>query len=132
MKVILVEPDTAARPVEIEKGIHAMQEIVGGFIEAIYPWEDSVALICNEEGKIDGLPLNRVLEDYDIIAGTFFICGIEEEGFCSLTDQQMKEYQQKFQFPERFVDTPDGLVVVQLIPWGDPEKKTKKQPDYER
>ena len=47
-----------------------------------------MALICNDSGKVDGLPLNRSLEDYDIIAGNFFICGFSGEKFCSLTDKQ--------------------------------------------
>ena len=32
---------------------------------AIYPYEDPVALVCNEEGKREGLPLNRALRDED-------------------------------------------------------------------
>ena len=47
-----------------------------------------MAVICNDEGKVNHLPLNRVLEDCDIIAGTFFICGIRGENFSSLTEQQ--------------------------------------------
>ena len=53
---------------------------VGGPIQAIYPFPEPVALICHEEGKLLGLPLNRALRDkdgeiYDIIAGPFFLCG---------------------------------------------------------
>ena len=96
MQIVLVEPNKAARPVEIEDNLHAMQALVGGPIQALYPWEDPVALICNDEGKILGLPLNRVLGDYEIIAGTFFICGIQGENFSGLTEQQIQKYQQMF------------------------------------
>ena len=45
--------------IEIESGLDALQRAVGGYIEAVYPYEDPVALIVNEEGKLNGLPLNR-------------------------------------------------------------------------
>ena len=90
MQVVLVEPGKAARITEIGEDLQDMQEIVGGLIQALYPWEDPAAIVCNDEGKIMGLPLNRVLEDYDIITGTFFICGIQGENFSSLTEQQLQ------------------------------------------
>ena len=85
MRVVLVEPGKCARPVEIKEDLHTMQELVGGSIQALYPWDEPVALVCNVEGKQLGLPLNRRLEDYDVIAGAFFICGIQGENFCGLT-----------------------------------------------
>ena len=77
MKVIIVRPLEEPIAAEIEYGLKPMQEIVGGYIQAIYPFEEPVALICNEEAKLLGLPLNRALrtetgEIYDIIAGTSF------------------------------------------------------------
>ena len=49
MKILFVEPGKEAQPAEIEENLKAMQEIVGGLIEAAYPWEDPVSLISNEE-----------------------------------------------------------------------------------
>lgn len=74
IKVVLLEPLKMARVVEIDASINAMQEIVGGLIEAIYPFNDNVCLVCNDEGKINGMPLNRAVCDdngniLDIIAG---------------------------------------------------------------
>ena len=86
-----------------------MQAIVGGQIQALYPWEDPVALICNDEGKLLSLPLNRALEDYDMIAGNFFICGIEGDAFVSLSDPLMIKYQKKFRYPELIGNSPMGL-----------------------
>ena len=77
MKILFVEPGKEAQPAEIQGDLKEMQAIVGGQIQALYPWEDPVALICNDEGKLLRLPLNRALEDYDMIAGNFFICGVE-------------------------------------------------------
>ena len=134
MQIVLVEPNKAARPVEIEDNLHAMQALVGGPIQALYPWEDPVALICNDEGKILGLPLNRVLGDYEIIAGTFFICGIQGENFSGLTEQQIQKYQQMFRSPEKFINTPGGILCIRMSPVISPERKAKakRSPDQER
>lgn len=134
MQIVLVEPNKAARPVEIEDNLHAMQALVGGPIQALYPWEDPVALICNDEGKILGLPLNRVLGDYEIIAGTFFICGIQGENFSGLTEQQIQKYQQMFRSPEKFINTPGGILCIRMNPVISPARKAKakRSPDQER
>ena len=76
MRVVLVEPGKAARVAEIDGSLEGMQKTVGGYIQAVYPFEETVCLVCNEEGKLQGLPLNRALRDednriYDIVAGTF-------------------------------------------------------------
>ena len=87
-----------------------MQSVVGGLIQAVYPLEESVALICNEEGKLLGLPMNRALRDedghiYDIIAGTFFVCSAPPHSskFMSLTDEQIKRYAEQFSEIECFI-----------------------------
>lgn len=99
MKVLIFEPGKKAKVQEIGNSLEAMQAVVGGYIQAIYPWEDEVALVCNDEGKIAGLPLNRLIFDdegnlVDVIAGTFFICSapIESENFESLTEEQIIYY----------------------------------------
>jgi hypothetical protein len=63
MDVIIVEPEKSARKAVIDGNLESLQKVVGGHIEAIYPYEDPVAIVCNEEGKLNGLPLNRRLED---------------------------------------------------------------------
>ena len=86
-------------------------------MQAVYPWsKDDVALICNDSGKVDGLPLNRSLEDYDIIAGNFFICGFSGEEFCSLTDEQFRHYEKLFRDPELFLQTPIGIMPMKCTP----------------
>ena len=78
MKILLIPP--GKRPVrkEICGSLKSMQEIVGGPIRILYSFQDQVALICHEEGKLLGLPLNRSLRNdcdqiYDAIAGMFFL-----------------------------------------------------------
>ena len=117
MKVVICEPGQYARIAEIEPTLKAEQEIVGGLIDCVYPWpNDMAALVCNDEGKLNGLPLNRALENYDVIAGTFFICGISGENFCSLTEEQTARYLQKFRAPEVFAQTPYGLLRMRTTP----------------
>lgn len=94
--VLLVEPGRAPRDVLIVSSLKSMQSIVGGYIEVVYPYEEPVALICNEEGKLLGLPLNRVLGGYDIIAGTFFLCGLREDDFGSLSDALLSKFKEEY------------------------------------
>ena len=63
MRVILCKSDERATVIEIEDSLESMQNVVGGLIEEYMPWEDEVAIICNEEGKMNGLPLNRGITD---------------------------------------------------------------------
>lgn len=61
MKVLVIEPEQAPKSADITGGLDEMQQIVGGYIQAIYPFPEEVALVCNDEGKLLGLPLNRGL-----------------------------------------------------------------------
>ena len=121
IKVVLLEPLKMARVVEIDASINAMQEIVGGLIEAIYPFNDNVCLVCNDEGKINGMPLNRAVCDdngniLDIIAGPAFICGCGGESFSSLSEKQAARYIKQFYLPQDFIITNDRCVPFFVIP----------------
>ena len=116
-KIILVEPGKEACITEMELTLENMQATVGGLIQAIYPWEDKVALVCNDEGKILGMEPNRALQDengkvYDIVHGTFFICGLTEDDFGGLTDELAEKYLDKFRHPEYFMRTKAGEIVI--------------------
>ncbi len=98
MNVLIVEPMKPCRAQEIPGTLEAMQAIVGGHLQAVYPFRDeAVALVCNEDGKRLGLPHNRPLTNdrgvpYDMICGTFFLAGLGAEDFVSLTDEQIQRY----------------------------------------
>lgn len=97
MKVLVVEPMKPCEVREIPDTLEAMQAIVGGDIEATYPFAEPVAVICNAEGKGLDLPYNRPLMDksglpYDIVCGTFFLARVEGEHFASLTEEQVQKY----------------------------------------
>ncbi|MBQ3211278.1 MAG: DUF3846 domain-containing protein [Oscillospiraceae bacterium] len=136
MKVLVVEPEKEPYVKEISNGLSSLQKEVGGFIEAVYPFEDPVAIICNEEGKLEGLPLNRALRDedghvYDIIAGTFLIAGLSEDNFCSLDDVQMEKYSALYKTPELFMRLGNRTLVIPAEEKPKPDKE-KKSMDMER
>lgn len=100
MNVLVVEPGTLPYEKEIN-GLQEMQELVGGLIDAIYPYDDPVALVCNDEGLLLGLPFNRSVEGgYGGICGTFFVCGLGEDNFASLCPELMEKYREKFRRAE--------------------------------
>lgn len=109
MQVLIVEPGKIPYKKEIGEELEDLQQEVGGYIETVYPFpEEDAVLICNEEGKLEGLPLNRSLKDekgmiVDIVAGTFLIAGTTEDSFCSLTDNQITKFTERFHTPERFL-----------------------------
>ena len=72
MKVLVVEPMKKCYTKEIN-GLEEMQALVGGYIQAIYPFPDKAAVVCNEEGKNLGLPFNRPLFDENHLRHIF--CG---------------------------------------------------------
>lgn len=61
ISVLLVEPNKYPKMIEIDDTLEAMQVVVGGDIEEYMPFEDEVAIICNEEGKVNGLTPNRAV-----------------------------------------------------------------------
>ena len=108
MTVLVVEPKKEPYVKTIPSGLESLQHEVGGDIEAVYPFEDPVALIVNEEGKIEGLPLNRGLYDdegrlYDITSGTMLVVGLGEDNFSSLSPDLLKKYEAVYQQPEIFI-----------------------------
>ena len=122
MQVVVVEPKKNPMVQDISPDLESMQKIVGGPIQAIYPFEEPVALICNEEGKLLNLPLNRALRDeegnvYDIISGTFFLCAAppDSDRFAGLTDQQVKTYMERFAMPEMFLNVGGEMFVLPYL-----------------
>ena len=120
MRAVMVEVGRKAYEVELESSLASMQCAVGGFIQAVYePGGRDATLICNDEGKLLDLPLNRALRDehgeiYDVIAGTFFICGApaDSENFTSLTDEQVAYWLRRFAKPEFFVNVNGQIICI--------------------
>ena len=104
MRVVIVEPGQYPRIEDIDLTLEKEQEIVGGLIDAIYPWKEQVCIICNDEGRILNLPHNRCVKQYGPICGNFIIAGSSAENFCGLTEEQAQRYSQMFHSPEILFD----------------------------
>lgn len=131
LDVLLVEPGQYARMTTIDAGLKSLQKTVGGDIEAAYFFDDPVALVCQEEGKINGSELNRAVRDadgeiLDIIAGKFFICGLGEEDFASLPEGLKKKYEDMFHQPETFLKMGRSITAIPIEPKVMPDVKKDK------
>ena len=127
MTVVACYPGKAAQVMKITGGLEGMQQFVGGCIEAVYPFSDPVAIVCNEEGKMNGMELNRALytEDgtmYDIVAGPMFVCGLGEENFASLQGDLLEKYLEKYKQPESFIKIGSDILAIKL-----PEERQQQE-----
>ena len=92
IRILYVQPGKYPEERFVVDELHPLQQLVGGYIQAVYPWsKDNVALICNDSGKVDGLPLNRYIEDY-------------------------RYYEKLFRDPELFLPTPIGIMPMKCTP----------------
>lgn len=122
MKVLVIKPENKPQVQEIDGTLESMQSLVGGTIQAIYPFEDQVALICNDEGKLLHLQMNRALRDeetgktFNILCGTVFLCGApaEEPCFTDLSEEQIQKYTEMFYYPEYFWKTNQGMFILRM------------------
>ena len=110
MKVLVVEPMKVPYAKEIDGSLRSMQALVGGDIEATYPFIDPVGLVYNAEGKFLGLPPNRLLRDEngtasDLVCGAFFLARLGGAKFVSLTDEQLRRYHDLYN-RERVISLP--------------------------
>ena len=136
IRVIVCRPGEKAMIEEIDDSLEAMQSVVEGLIEEYQPFHDDkdprvddVAIFCNEEGKINGMPRSRAIIDedghlLDIIAGPFFICyaPIASETIHSLPADLEQRFMEKYELPEHFFRTKDGIEAVRF----DPRTQAKK------
>ena len=113
MKIVVVEPYKRPCIMEIEHTLENLQKIVGGCIQAIYPWDEAVSLVCNDNGIAEGLALNRNIHEYGYgpVVGTFFLCGLTEDDFGSLTDEQAEFFLRRFEMPE-LIGILDGEILA--------------------
>jgi len=134
MTVLLVEPGKYPQPVEIGTDLEDLQKAVGGYIQVTYPFDEQVGLVMNEEGKLEGMPLNRALRDddgqiYDVVAGPMLVVGLTEESFGSLTPDQMQKFEQHFHQPEVFIRMGKG---VMALPMPDEAVKLQEEKAVEK
>ena len=108
MKILIIEPGRHPRAAEIPHTLEQMQKTVGGYIQAIFPWDDPVALICDEEGLLKQSVFNRIVAPEVAIFGIFFLCGLDEEDFSDLPDDLMEKYSDMLYDPQYLIRTRKG------------------------
>jgi hypothetical protein len=124
IEVLIIEPRRKPRRASIGNDLKSMQAIVGGYIQCVYPFPDKVVLVCDDEGKFNGKPLNRSLfhsdthELYDIIAGNFIVAsfvdadGKDDGDFHSLTPEQFATYSAFYAMPEMFMRIGERIIAL--------------------
>lgn len=126
--VVMCQPGKLAEVVEIGTELKDLQEAVGGgFFQTYYFSQDEeVCIVCNDEGKINGMPLNRSIKIdgkvVEILAGPFFICDCSTTNFGSLSKEQQDKYMKMFKYPELFFKAWNE---IQAIPY-NPDKMREK------
>ena len=134
LEVLKISPGKCPEVVKLEDNLEALQKEVGGLIQVIYPFEDPVGILLNEEGKLMGLEPNRALrnedgEIYDILCGDFFVIGLEGEGFASLSEEMKEKYEKRYHVPEMIVGLGRSVFVC---PFPDMEDVGKERKPKER
>ena len=114
-KVVVAEAGKKAEVREIPANYEALRKLVGGPIEVTSPLSNDTAVICNEVGKLIGLPMNRLLRDQDgnaadVYCGTIVCIGArpQDEDFSSLTDIEAAIYLMLYNDPEFSASKGDG------------------------
>ncbi len=128
IRMLKIAPLEKPRLIEVPHTLEVLQELVGGTLQAVYPWDkDRVCVLCDDDGKFKGYPANRILEDedgnpYDILVGTFYICGLSQEDFASIPDDLAEKYTERFKYPEMFIRTKNDQVIMVRLGSGEKPK----------
>lgn len=130
MTVIIIEPGKEPYLKDIGMELEDLQAEVDGYIQALYPFDDEIAVICNEEGKLRGMKLNRALTDekgnvYDVLVGTVVITGLTSSDFGSLSPELQEKYMEHFKYPETFMKI-DGQIVAAKVKNADSTSSERK------
>ena len=86
MKMVLIEPYNIRSVIKYDGTLEQLQDLVGGYVEAIYQ-SDGTVLLANEEGKLQDLPIN--IGD---LCGNILILRVKGDDFTGLTDKDIKKY----------------------------------------
>ena len=101
LKILVAEAGAPPRVREICGGLPAIQEIIGGEVEELCPFADSVSIMRGGRGDELRLPVNCLLKNgsgqpFDVIHGTFVVVGTDHGQYVSLTDRQILRYLDEF------------------------------------
>lgn len=131
IRVLYVEPNKLPKTITIKNELEELQHTVSygedGLIEMVYlPKDNNVVLVCNEEGKINGMKANRDI-GHDIIYGPFFIAADDKDSgeFKSLSDEQILKYKIRFD-RNSIIETENKLTALKL------QNMKQRNQDYDR
>ncbi len=110
--ILKIEPTGTPKVVTVENTLRSFQQLVGGFIELL-DVSDTVCILVNEEGKLNGLAPNRRF-DGDILVGTILVVGRDGENLASLSADELETYEALFHEPESI----DFSELASLKPFG--------------
>lgn len=121
--VVKVEPGKHPEIVMLNNDLDSLQKAVSigadrqGLIELI-PIDDETLILCNEEGKLNGLEPNRRFRG-DILCGTFYVISGDDEGnLTSLSPAMQDRYTRKFWEPELIdSDEVELKILYRLLTW---------------
>ncbi len=135
MNVLVVEPGFAPYEKEIN-GLDDMNKIVGGTISAIYPFQERVGIVCNDDALYLNMEFNRSMPGgYGGVFGTFFVCGLGEEDFTTLPPNLMRKFKKHFHHAEILLGAIGNKpVTLKVEPKRHPSvsEQKKKPPTPER
>ena len=82
ISVITKRPGEKPRHVNVSNSLEALQKNVGGYIEVV-TMSPNWAVICNEEGRLQGMEHNCEVCGIDFV-GPIIFAGIDGDEFCDL------------------------------------------------
>lgn len=88
ISALVKRPGEIPRHVNVSNSLEALQKNVEGYIEvvSICPWDGKhigLAVICNEEGRLKGMPYNCRIDGNDYV-GPIIMVGVKGEEFVDL------------------------------------------------
>lgn len=101
MKAIYIQPQEEAMEIDMNGTLDTLEELLNGAISFVELDEDAV-IVCNADMRYAGLETNRQLDDGTAIYGGFLITGRRGKRLCSLTDEQIDGYIERFGEPEYY------------------------------
>lgn len=100
ISVVIVPPQKEPFIKTVRYTLESLQKIVGGNIEPAYDDRlPGLLILCNDEGKLNSLRFNRTIRQGDFgdyIFGTFFVCAMDGEDFCSLRQEEAEKVIKRF------------------------------------
>ena len=103
MQIMMIKAQMNPVMIEVEHCLHSFQQLVGGMIEVVEPFLDNdVVLVCDENGRDKGKPVNRIINTNIDICGDFFFCGQIDDQLCDFPKNKELYYKAMFQLQKDY------------------------------